>query len=125
MCGLGLQMTLATLVGEDDEDAAAVGFAYGALEEAVAFHSGDQPACGALAQVYDVGEVLGAALRVLGAGESFERFELADADAVPCLQLTLEGLVHDGMPNQEIVPLLDQLPLVTSIHASTVACTNI
>jgi hypothetical protein len=44
---------------------------------------------------------------------------------VPCLQLTLEGLVHDGMPKQEIVPFLDQLSLVTSIHTVTVACTRI
>lgn len=122
---MGLQMTLAALVGEDDDDAAAVGFAYGAREVAVAFHAGDQPACGALAQVHDVGEVLGAALGVLGAGEGFERLELADADAVPCLQLTLEGLEHDSMPNQEIAPLLDQSPLVTSIHAASIACSNI
>ncbi|MCX5097308.1 hypothetical protein OOK36_53450 [Streptomyces sp. NBC_00365] len=96
---------------------------WGRWEEAVAFHVGDQPACGALAQVHDVGEVLGAALGVLRAGEVFERFELADA--VPCLQLTLEGLVHDGIPGQEVVPLLDQLLPAANRHATSVPCTNI
>ncbi|MET8810207.1 hypothetical protein [Streptomyces sp. NPDC004546] len=65
----------------------------------------------------DVGEVLGSALGVLGAGERFERFELADADAVPRLQLALESLVNDGMPGQEIAPLLGRLPLAVRVHA--------
>lgn len=120
MCGLGLQMTLAALVGEDDDDAAAVSGAQDALDKAVALHSGDQPACGALAQVHDVGEVLGAALGVLGGGKAFKRFELADADAVLCLQLALEALLHNGMPSQELVPLLDQLLLAARIHVTTV-----
>jgi len=123
--GSGLEVTLAALVGEDGEDAAAVGFAHDALDEAVAFHSGDQPACGALAQVHDVGEVLGAALDVLAVGEGVESFELADADAVTCLQLPLQGLVHNGMPGYEIVPLLEQLPLVASLHVASIACNNI
>ena len=66
VCGLGLQMTLTAVIGEHDDDAATVSVAHDAFDETVSLHSGDQPACGALAQVHDVGEVLGAALGVLG-----------------------------------------------------------
>ena len=118
MRGAGLQVTLATHVGEDGQNATPIGRAYHAFDQAIAFHARDQATRCTLAQLNCVIEVLDAALEVLPRGDRLENFELTDTNAVPCPQLPFQGLVHDGMPGNKIVPLLDQLPLITSVHAA-------